>query len=236
MRWNPKDLPFSDRIDAGRALARQLLPYAGRSDVIVLGLPRGGVPVAAQVAALLRAPLDVWLVRKLGVPGHEEYAMGAVASGGIVEIDDATVREAGLAESDVQRVLRRETRELERRERAFRRGRPPPAIRGKTVILVDDGLATGWTMRAAVSSLRTLAPAAIVSAVPIASSEACAEIARHVDACVCVATPEPFRAVGVWYEDFTATTDEEVVAYLERFGDGHLIDDAASLPRGRSAP
>jgi predicted phosphoribosyltransferase len=222
------DLPFHDRIDAGRALARRLNGWRGREDLLVLALPRGGVPVAAQVAAFLHAPLDVWIVRKLGLPGHEEYAMGAITSGGVVEIDRALVSEAGVSDADVERVLRRQTAELERRERAYRRGRPAPPVRGRTVILVDDGLATGSTMRVSARALRTLGPAAIVAAVPVASKEACAELARHVDACVCVATPEPFRAVGVWYEDFTPTSDAEVVAYLERFGDGHLLGAADS--------
>ncbi len=214
------DFVFEDRRAAGKALAAKLAGYAGRSDVLVLGLPRGGVPVAAQVAAALDAPLDVLLVRKLGVPGHEEFAMGAIASGGIVDLDEDVVHQLGLTGAQIQGVLRRESLELERRERAYRRDRAPPAIHGKTVIVVDDGLATGSTMRAAVSALRKQQPARIVVAVPVASPEACVELARQADECVCVLRPEPFHAVGLWYHDFTATTDEEVVDWLERCGDG----------------
>jgi putative phosphoribosyl transferase len=235
MDRSPEEMLFKDRDDAGRALAARLAEHAGRSDVLVLGLPRGGVPVAAQVAALLHAPLDVWLVRKLGVPGHEEYAMGAIASGGIVDLDEDVVRQLGLSTADVQRVLVRESAELERRERLYRHGRALPKIRGKLVIVVDDGLATGSTMRAAVSALRKLEPARIIAAAPVASSQACAELARHADECVCVSTPEPFHAVGAWYHDFRPTSDEEVAAYLERFGDGGTLSSKSGTSSGRRA-
>ncbi len=218
MHFGQEDMRFADREDAGRALAVRLVEYADRDDVLVFGLPRGGVPVAAQVAAALHAPLDVLLVRKLGVPGHEEFAMGAIASGGIVDIDENIVRSLGVTRTQVGHVLERETAELDRRERVYRRGREMPPVRGKTVIVVDDGLATGATMRAAVSALRKLDPARIVAATPVASNEACDELRRHADECVCVSTPEPFYAVGVWYRDFTPTTDEEVTTWLNRFG------------------
>jgi predicted phosphoribosyltransferase len=214
---------FENRHAAGRELATRLIGYAKRPDVLVLGLPRGGVPVAAQVAAFLRAPLDVWLVRKLGVPGHEELAMGAIASGGVVDLDERLIRDLGVSRAAVADVIRRETVELDRRDRAYRSGRPPPQVRGRTVILVDDGLATGSTMRAAVSSLRALDPARVVVAVPVAAREACADLRSHVDECVCASTPEPFRAVGAWYDDFAPTTDEEVSSLLRRFGDGGRV-------------
>ena len=223
MDFEPEDVRFADREDAGRALAERLAHHAGRDDVVVLGLPRGGVPVAAQVAAGLHAPLDVLLVRKLGVPGREELAMGAIASGGIVELDEDTVKQWGITRTQVKHVLERETAELERRASAYRHGREMPSVRGRTVIVVDDGLATGATMRAAVSALRKLGPASIVVAVPVGSNEACDEMRRHADECVCVRTPHPFFAVGAWYHDFTPTTDEEVTMWLERFravGDG----------------
>ena len=208
--------PFRDRVDAGRALASHLQKYAGRDDVVVLALPRGGVPVAYRVAQALGAPLDVFIVRKLGVPGHEEYAMGAVASGGVRVVSDDVVRSLGLTERDVERVAARETAELERRERLYRGDRPEPDLEGRTVILVDDGLATGSTMKAAVKALAARTPAAIVVAVPIAASDTCRELAREVHEVVCAVTPEPFRAVGLWYEDFSQTTDEEVHALLDR--------------------
>lgn len=213
----PADEPglrFADRRAAGRALATQLDEYARRDDVLVLGLPRGGVPVAAEVAAALQAPLDVWIVRKLGIPGHEECAMGALASDGIVDLDRGLVARLGIDDADVQAVIRRERAELERRTRAYRHGRPALRLDGRRVIVVDDGLATGSTMRAAVRSLRCRLPASIIVAVPVASRDACAEFARRADRCVCVLSPEPFGAVGAWYEDFAPTSDEEVLACL----------------------
>ena len=207
---------FRDRRHAGRVLAQSLSRYAGRHDVIVLALPRGGVPVAFEVAAALRAPLDVFVVRKLGVPGHEEYAMGAIASGGVRVLNDEMVHSIGLPEAAVERVLRAAQFELERRERLYRDARPPPEVRGRTAIVVDDGLATGSTMRAAVAALRLQRPARIVVAVPTAAADTCELLRREADEVVCSSTPEPYRAVGLWYEDFSQTSDEDVRELLER--------------------
>jgi predicted phosphoribosyltransferase len=204
------DRLFQDRRDAGRLLASGLEHYRGRPDVVVLALPRGGVPVAYEVATALGATLDVFLVRKLGVPGHEELAMGAIASGGEVVLNDDVVRGLGIAPEVVQRVAEEEGRELVRRERAYREGRPPPEVTGKIVILVDDGLATGSSMRAAISALRKLRPARIVVAVPAAPGSTCQELTAEVDEVLCATTPSPFFAVGQSYWDFTQTTDEEV--------------------------
>ncbi|HWQ15505.1 MAG TPA: phosphoribosyltransferase [Roseiflexaceae bacterium] len=207
---------FLDRRDAGRFLADHLRAYAGRPDVLVLALPRGGVPVAFEVARALGAPLDVFLVRKLGVPGHEELAMGAIASGGVRVINDEVAGALGIPESVIGAVAAHEQRELERRERAYRDDRPAPDVRGYTAILVDDGLATGSTMRAAVRALRLLGPQRIVVAVPVAAYETCASLRAEADEVVCAATPEPFHAVGLWYEDFSQTTDDEVRELLSR--------------------
>lgn len=199
---------FADRRAAGRALAAELGAWRGRDDVVVLGLPRGGVPVAAQVAAALAAPLDVFLVRKLGLPGHEELAMGAIASGGAVVRNEAVV--AMVSDDDFAAVRDREQRELERRERSYRKGRPPIPLAGRTVIVVDDGLATGASMRAAVTGLRTRAAARLVVAVPVAAASACADLRRLADDVVCLEAPETFVAVGHHYDDFAPTEDEEV--------------------------
>jgi predicted phosphoribosyltransferase len=201
---------FLDRAEAGRALAQKLWRYGGRGDVVVLGLPRGGVPVAFQVARALDAPLDVFLVRKLGVPGHEEFAMGAIATGGIRVMSDEVVRQLRLPQEAIDAVAAAEERELHRREREYRGHEPPPDVRGKTIILVDDGLATGSTMRAAVAALRQQGPARIVVAVPVAARSTCEELRQAADDVVCALTPEPFLAVGQWYQDFSQTTDEEV--------------------------
>lgn len=209
------DRVFRDRQDAGRALARLLERYRDRGDVVVLALPRGGVPVAFEVATALGAPLDVFLVRKLGVPGHEELAMGAIASGGgVVVINDDIVRGLGIRPEVVQRIAEQESRELLRRERTYRDERPPLDIAGKVVILVDDGLATGSSMLAAVNALRKLHPAQIVVAVPAAPESACSELSALVDDVVCATTPSPFFAVGESYWDFTQTTDDEVLQLL----------------------
>jgi putative phosphoribosyl transferase len=207
---------YLDRVHAGRRLAEALAPYAGRPNLLVLALPRGGVPVGYEVAQALGAPLDVFLVRKLGLPGHEEYAMGALASGGIRVLNDEVVGSLRIPESVIDAVTVRETVELERRERAYRGDRPEPTIRGRTVILVDDGLATGSTMRAAVAALRMEHPETLVVAVPVAARETCDAIRAEVDDVVCASTPEPFYAVGLWYEDFSQTTDDEVRELLER--------------------
>jgi predicted phosphoribosyltransferase len=207
---------FSDRAEAGRVLAEQLRHYAGRPDVIVLALPRGGVPVAYEVAKALHAPLDIFVVRKLGIPGREELAMGAVATGGVRVLNDEVVKGLSIPGYVIDAVATWELQELERRERLYRSNRPPPDVRGKTVILVDDGLATGSTMLAAVQALRKLGPARIVVAVPVASPDTCELLTEYVDETVCTATPEPFYAVGLWYRDFSQTTDEEVRELLER--------------------
>jgi erythromycin esterase-like protein/predicted phosphoribosyltransferase len=205
---------FHDRIDAGRQLAARLTAFAGRSDVIVLGLPRGGVPVAHEVAVRLKVPLDVCLVRKLGVPGHPEFAMGAIASGGIEILSTDVIRELRIPAALVQQVAVRERLELDRRDALYRAGRRPAVVRDRTVILVDDGLATGSTMQAAVLALKQQAPARIVVAVPVGSRQACEQLRRIVDDVVCVSTPEPFDAVGLWYEEFSQTSDEEVTRLL----------------------
>ncbi|HEV7679447.1 MAG TPA: erythromycin esterase family protein [Candidatus Dormibacteraeota bacterium] len=207
---------FRDRRDAGRMLARLLEPYRGRSDVIVLALPRGGVPVAYQVAKALDAPLDVLVVRKLGVPGQEELAMGAIAGGGVVIVDDDVVRGLRLDPEFVQRIVERERRELVRREQAYREGRPPPDVTGKVVIVVDDGLATGASMRAAVIALQERSAARIVVAVPAAPASTCRELRAIADEVVCATTPSPFVAVGQWYWDFRQVLDEEVRALLRQ--------------------
>jgi len=207
---------FRNRNEAGRQLAEKLKAYADRPDVLVLALPRGGVPVAYEVARALGVPLDVFVVRKLGIPGHEELAMGAVATGGVRVLNDQIVQRLGIPEYVIDAVAAREEQELARRERLYRGNRPPPDVRGRTVILVDDGLATGATMRAAVMALRQLQPARIVVAVPTASSETREELRPEVDDIVCAITPEPFLAVGHWYEDFSQTTDDEVRHLLAR--------------------
>src|ERR1700730_962947 len=209
-RRNMTPKRFRDRREAGRLLAAKLAAYANRPDVIVLALPRGGVPVAYEVARALGAPLDVFVVRKLGVPGYEELAMGAVATGGARVLNEKIVRDLRIADYVIDRVEAEEREELARRERAYRGGRPPLDVHGRTVILVDDGLATGATMRAAVKALRQREPARIIVAVPTASPETCEELRAEVDEVVCAITPEPFHAVGYWYEDFTQTTDQEV--------------------------
>jgi putative phosphoribosyl transferase len=201
---------FRDRRDAGQQLAARLTRYAGRGDVVVLALPRGGVPVGFEVATAIRAPLDVFLVRKLGVPGREELAMGAIASGGVRVVNEEVVRTLGIPPRVIDEVAVEEQRELERREREYRDGRPAPDVAGKVVILVDDGLATGSTMRAAALALRQRGPARVVVAVPVGAAETCAAMAAVADETVCALTPEQFIAVGLWYADFAQTTDEEV--------------------------
>jgi predicted phosphoribosyltransferase len=212
---------FHDRTDAGRQLAAELETYANRPDVVVLALPRGGVPVAFEVAQALGAPLDVFLVRKLGLPGHPELAMGAIASGGVRVLNQDVVQTLQIPDEVIDEVAAEEAQELGRREHLYRDGRPAPDVRGRSVILIDDGLATGSTMRAAVAALRELGPSRIVVAVPVAAPETCAALAGEVDDIVCVRTPRPFYAVGVWYENFSQTTDEEVRELLARAAAEH---------------
>ena len=201
---------FDDRKEAGRAVAARLRQYAGRSDVVVLALPRGGVPVAAPVADALDAPLDLFLVRKLGTPGHRELAMGAIASGGIRVLNDDVVKWYGIPPAAIDAVAREEEQELVRREATYREGREAPPLEGKIVILIDDGLATGSTMMAAVKAVRQRHPARIIVAVPVGARDTCEALATVADEVVCVRMPEPFSAVGQWYLDFDQTTDEEV--------------------------
>lgn len=209
---------FRDRTDAGRQLAERLGEYAGREEVIVLALPRGGVPVAYEVAAALGVPLDVFLVRKLGVPAREELAMGAIATGGVRVLNEDVVRALQISGPVIDSVAEREQKELDRRQHEYRDARPPLDLRDRTVILVDDGLATGSTMRAAVEAVRRQGAARIVVAVPVAASQTCEEFREDVDEIVCAVTPEPFYAVGLWYDDFSQTTDEEVRALLQKSG------------------
>jgi predicted phosphoribosyltransferase len=201
---------FRDRADAGRQLAERLSAYANRDDVIVLALPRGGVPVAYEVAKRLHVPLDVFIVRKLGVPGYEELALGAIASGGVRVLNQDVVRVLPDAEMIVEAVTANELMEMERRERAYRDGRPPPDVRGRSVILIDDGLATGATMHAAVQALREQGPAKIVVAVPVCAPETCREIQKVADETVWLFAPEWFHGVGQFYDDFSQTSDDEV--------------------------
>lgn len=216
---------FADRRDAGRVLARQLRDYRGREDVVVLGLARGGVPVAFEVARALEAPLEVFTVRKIGVPGQEELAMGAIASGGAVVMNYPVVEQLGIAPGRFDLVAERETVELERRERAYRGDRPPLRLEERTAIVVDDGLATGTTMRAAVRAVRELGPERVVVAVPTAPESVCRELGAVVDDVVCVSNPEHLYAVGQSYEDFTQTSDDEVRALLAAAENGQ--DDPA---------
>ena len=205
---------FADRSQAGRLLAEQLQAYSGRADVVVLGLPRGGVPVASEVAAALGAPFDVFVVRKLGVPFQPELAMGAIASGGVRVVNDDVVRAVGIAPDVLERATFEQQREVERREQVYRNGRPPLPLAGKVVVIVDDGLATGSTMRAAVEAVRRMRPARVVVAVPVGASDTCRALRALVDEMICLQTPEPFVAVGLWYDDFAQTTDEQVRALL----------------------
>src|SRR6266850_4257881 len=207
---------FSNRTEAGRLLAEKLVKYAGRTDVIVLGLPRGGVPVAYEVAKRLGVPFDVFIVRKLGVPGFEELAVGAIASGGVRVLNEDVARALPNADEIIESVTRRETAELERREQSYRDGRPAPELRDKTIILVDDGLATGATMRAAVKALRQRGAAKIVVVVPVGPPDTCREFEDQADEVICASMPEFFQAVGQYYEDFSQISDDEVRELLAR--------------------
>ena len=207
---------FPNRAEAGRLLAEKLEKYEGLDDVIVLGLPRGGVPVAYEVAKRLRAPLDVFIVRKLGVPGFEELAAGAIASGGVRVLNEDVVRAIPYATEAIEAVTTKETAELERREQIYREERAAPELRDKTVILVDDGLATGATMRAAVKALRQRGAAKIIVAVPVAPPDTCQEIAHEADETICLSTPPFFQAVGQYYENFSQTSDDDVRELLTK--------------------
>lgn len=207
---------FANRVEAGRLLAERLKNFADRSDVIILALPRGGVPVAFEIAQTLHVALDIFLVRKLGVPGHRELAMGAIATGGVRVLNDEVVGGLDIPPRAIDAVAQEEQRELERREQEYRGPRPAPEVRGRTVVIVDDGLATGSTMRAAVAALRQQQPNRIVVAVPVAPPSTCQELRAEADEVVCLATPEPFSAVGLWYRDFSETSDAEVRDLLAR--------------------
>lgn len=207
---------FRDRSQAGQLLARRLRRYAGRDDVIVLALPRGGVPVAYAIASALNVPLDVFVVRKLGVPGEEELAMGAIASGGVRVLSRELIEELGLTDEDVERVAARELAELQRRERVFRGDRPFPDLEGKTVILVDDGIATGATMRAAIRAVRAHRPARVSVAVPVGAPQALEALQDEADELICLLSPEVLMGIGAWYQDFSQLSDAEVMAYLRR--------------------
>jgi putative phosphoribosyl transferase len=214
---------FKDRNEAGRLLAEQLSQFADQPDVVVLALPRGGVPVAYEVAKALNVPLDVFIVRKLGVPGHEELALGSIASGGTIFINEPFVKTLGLPQESLDSLIRREEAELRRREHLYRGNRPPLELSNKTAIVVDDGLATGSTMRAAVTAIRKLDPDRVIVAVPVCAPQTREEIESDVDAwCICVRSPEPFYAVGLWYADFEQTSDEEVQELLARADAGHV--------------
>lgn len=221
---------YADRVAAGRALAQALMPYARRSDLLVLGLPRGGVPVAAEVAAALGAPLDVFVVRKLGVPGREELAMGAIASGGVRVLNPSVLGMLDIPPEVVDAVTAAEEVELRRREEAYRGQAPYPHVEGRTVILVDDGLATGATMRAAVAALRHQHPARIVVAAPVGSGEARGLLTREADEVVCVEVPDPFNGVGCWYEDFGQTSDAEVREALARVEERQRWPGMSGMP------
>ena len=216
---------FHDRADAGRLLARELTAYANRPDVLALALPRGGVPVAFEVAQALGAPLDIILVRKLGVPGEQELAMGAIASGGVRVLNEDVVRMIGVPSAVIDAVTAREQRELNRRERLYRGDHPYPLIRGRTVILIDDGIATGATMRAAIALVRRQQPAAVVVAAPVAPASTCDELRPDVDDLVCVRTPEGFLAIGLWYESFPQTTDDEIRDLLDQAWRDHAATE-----------
>jgi putative phosphoribosyl transferase len=217
---------FKNRTEAGRKLAEKLTRYAGKENLLILALPRGGVPVAFEVAKTLRAPLDVFVVRKLGVPGQEELAMGAIASGGVRVLNEEIIRHLGIFEDVIARISTNEQRELERREFAYRGGRAAPEIAGKKVILVDDGLATGATMRAAVNAIKAQGPEKLIVAVPTGAPDTCDMIRKMVDEIVCLITPTPFGGVGAWYQDFSQTSDREVQQLLKEAEE--LVSEASA--------
>jgi predicted phosphoribosyltransferase len=225
---------FRDRREAGQLLATKLTAYANRPEVLVLALPRGGVPVAYEVARALGSPMDIFLVRKLGIPGYEELAMGAIATGGVRVLNEDLVSGLHIPDYIIDEVAASEQQELMRRERLYRGDRPAPNVRGRTVILVDDGLATGATMLAAVKALRQQQPARIVVAVPTAAPETCEQLRTKADDVICAITPEPFHAVGLWYEDFSQTTDEEVRELLARSAEASRA--AENIKAGATGP
>jgi putative phosphoribosyl transferase len=222
---------FRDRREAGRELARRLHKYSARHELLVLGVPRGGVPVAMEVASALKAPLDTFVSRKLGVPGQEELAFGAVASGGTRILDEDIVDAVGISESEIERIAARETQELERREQVFRAGRPPLDVQGKTVVLVDDGIATGASIRVAIAALRRMRPAEIVVAAPVIPLSTCERLRREADDVIAVHTPKSFYAIGEFYDDFSQVTDEEVIKLLRQAASKEPKDPPAVLPR-----
>ena len=234
---------FADRAEAGRRVAAKLAGYAGRADVLVLGIPRGGVAVAAEVARAIDAPMDVFLSRKMGVPGQEELAFGALASGGVRVLDQELIRELNISSEDIERIAERVKSELERRERVYRGGRSALNVTGKTVVLVDDGIATGSSMMAAIQTLRRMRPARLVLAVPVAPASTCKRLREQVDELICIHAPEKFYAIGQFYENFTQATDEEVVELLRgaaqehpRRQDGDARDDAVDEASRESFP
>lgn len=216
---------FRDRVEAGRILAQELSDLAGRGDVIVLALPRGGVPVGSEIADALEAPLDVFVVRKLGVPGHEELAFGAIATGGVRVLNDEVVQTLRLSDEVIETVAAREEAELDRRLRRYRGDRPSPEVEDRSVVLVDDGLATGSTMRAAITAIKKFEPRRLVVAVPVGAASTCGELRQMADRVVCVLTPEPMTAISMWYEDFAQTSDEEVRELLDRARSRDQADD-----------
>lgn len=207
---------YEDRYRAGKILARELQGYVNQSDTLVLALPRGGVPVAYEVALALSLPLDVFMVRKLGVPGHEELAMGAISTGGYRVFNQDIIESLGISKSTIEAAIAEQQQELQRRERVYRGSHPVPEIKGKTIILVDDGIATGATIRVALKALQHQNPTKLIVAVPVASPNTCDELAEMADEVICPLQPEDLRAVGVWYRDFSQTTDKEVIDLLEK--------------------
>lgn len=226
-------MKFANRTEAGKILAEHLQTRSLGTSPVVLALPRGGIPVGYEVARRLSVPLDVFVVRKLGFPGNEEFAMGAIASGGTIVLDDAVISTAKVPREVVDSVIAKEQRELERRERAYRDGRQSTPLEGRDVILVDDGLATGQTMRAAVRALRKVHPRSITVAVPVGAEDTCNLLAREADTVICATTPDPFYAVGMWYDDFTQTTDEQVREWLRLAFSQQSSDDSAASPAAR---
>lgn len=208
--------PFKNRKDAGKKLAEKLLKYSGRDEIVILALPRGGVPVAFEVAKALKAPLDIFMVRKLGVPGHEELAMGAIAMGGVKVLNNDVISMLNISDNMINKVITEETEELNRRTENYRGNKPLPDVKNKIVILIDDGLATGASMKAAITALKLLKPEKIIAAVPTSSEETCEEIKKDIDEIICAFTPEIFRGVGQWYIDFSQTTDEEVKNLIKK--------------------